>query len=657
MRFQLRSIVLWPRNEAFQPRLLRFESGRLNVITGASQTGKSAIIPIIDYCLGADKCSIPVETIRNHCSWFGVVVETTEGRQKLFARRGPGDRRSTGDMFIREGPEVDIPGTLPSHNTNLAAVKRSLDEMAGLTNLDFDADATGSGFRGRPSFRDMAAFLFQPQNVVANPDVFFFRADTYEHQEKLRTVFPYVLGVLTPQLLAAQHELGQLRRELRRKQSERANIEQVSQRWMAEIQARVDEARELGLVAKEVPTSADREQLVEILTQAISVPVGQTQITEQALSDSIQELQQLRQEEAKVSQELAKLRHRLSQMDELQRSSARYREALEVQRDRLGISEWLTSIGGKEHHCPICGSHMDANSKSLEEMVHALRELEESAGVMGQIPAAFDREHQRVGQELRIATERLNGVRTRIRGLERRSAEVREKQYQLMSTARFVGNVENALAVYRSLGVDSSLSEEIAHMEARIAQLGALISESQVRAREQRALKMVEMNAARILPSLDVERPNTPISLSVKDLSIKVMGQEREDYLWEIGSGSNWLSYHVAVTLALQQFFLALPRSPVPSFLVYDQPSQVYFPRKLADPSRQDDDPRLSDEDLLATRKVYAAIDEVVGSSSGALQVIVLDHADSAVWGDLPNVKVVEEWRGGRKLVPVEWLQ
>ena len=34
---------------------------------GASKTGKSAVIPIIDYCLASGKCSIPVGTIRRAC--------------------------------------------------------------------------------------------------------------------------------------------------------------------------------------------------------------------------------------------------------------------------------------------------------------------------------------------------------------------------------------------------------------------------------------------------------------------------------------------------------------------------------------------------------------------------------------------------------------
>jgi hypothetical protein len=159
------------------------------------------------------------------------------------------------------------------------------------------------------------------------------------------------------------------------------------------------------------------------------------------------------------------------------------------------------------------------------------------------------------------------------------------------------------------------------------------------------------------MPSLDSERPDDPITLAINDLTIKVEGIEREDYLWEIGSGSNWLSYHIAVTLGLHQFFMSLKSSPVPSFIVYDQPSQVYFPKRLATREGEEDlDPALKDEDIAAVQKVFSTLSAVVGRGKGALQIIVLDHAPEDVWGGLKNIHLIEEWREGRKLVPLDWI-
>lgn len=108
MNFTINSIILWPRNIEHSPRCLSFDSEAVNIITGASRTGKSALIPIIDYCLGSDKCAIPVDIIRDACSWFGVLFDMAN-EQMLLCRREPGNKGSTDDMFLLRDKEITIP--------------------------------------------------------------------------------------------------------------------------------------------------------------------------------------------------------------------------------------------------------------------------------------------------------------------------------------------------------------------------------------------------------------------------------------------------------------------------------------------------------------------------------------------------------------------
>ena len=132
MQFQIREIVLWAKKAGHAPRRVRFEPGRLNVITGWSKTGKSAVIPIIDYCLGSDTCAIPVKTIRDATAWFGLLVDTEVG-QYLFARREPGGAKATNEMVMLEGPVVEVPESLERvPRTTVRAVKDTLDGLAGL---------------------------------------------------------------------------------------------------------------------------------------------------------------------------------------------------------------------------------------------------------------------------------------------------------------------------------------------------------------------------------------------------------------------------------------------------------------------------------------------------------------------------------------------
>ena len=149
------------------------------------------------------------------------------------------------------------------------------------------------------------------------------------------------------------------------------------------------------------------------------------------------------------------------------------------------------------------------------------------------------------------------------------------------------------------------------------------------------------------------------VRLIVGDLTVKVIRGTRDDYLWEIGSGANWLAYHIAVTLALQKFFLTEPHHPVPGLLIYDQPSQVYFPKRTAHDDELDDEADTvtwRDQDVIAVRKVFSLLGAEALAAEGRLQIIVLDHADEDVWGSLSGVQLTEEWRGSA-LVPADWLK
>lgn len=657
MYFQIRGIVLWPRNGNFEPRTLKFELGKVNVISGASRTGKSAVIPIIDYCLGSSTCSIPVNTIRKYCEWFGVIVATAQG-EKLLARKEPGTQRSTDEMFLLEAEKISkIPNRL-TKNTNATAVKRLLDDLANLSNLDFSGGEEASGFDGRPAFRDLAAFTFQPQNVVANPDVLFFKTNTYEHREKLRKIFPYVLGAVTPALMAKQFELNRIRQILRRKEKELKDAQDVSARWLADLRSKFTEAQELGLIPK-LEEDISRGQMIELLEEVITRTDLTLAVSTTTISDALRELNSLEGEEREVSRELTTLRHRLEEMNRMRVGVEQYETALSVQRGRLQLSSWLVSQASDKSDCPMCGSHTDSAKRKLQVLAQRLEEVETAAGADKdrEVPAAFDRELQRVTTDVGNATERLRAVQIRKRALTGRSKEASEQQFSVKRTERFIGNLESSLGLHRKLGSDSELGGEVRTLKEKVLALEGELRGQDVEARKRRALRIINTNAGKLLPHLDIENPKDPISLETNDLTIKILGSERDDYLSEIGSGSNWLSYHLAVLLSLHQFYLSQKNSPVPAFLVLDQPSQVYFPKQMASKDAEvEDDPKVHDEDVDAVRKAFEVMASVVRGEKGKLQLIVLDHASSEVWGGIEEVIGLPEWRGGIKLVPMEWL-
>lgn len=656
MQLQLKNLVLWPRNTKLEPRVVSFAANKLNVITGASKTGKSAVIPIIDYCLGSERCAVPVKTIRDACAWFGIVITTSEG-EKLLARREPGGQQSTGDMFLLEGNTIEIPQVVPARNTSADDVKRMLDKLAGLSNLGFDPSGLAGGFKGRPSFRDLLAFAFQPQNIVANPDVLFFKADTMEHKEKLRTIFPYVLGAVTPEVLARRWEVEQLGRELRRKERELEAQRTASVQWRAELQNWVSEARELGLLDPDaVAPDAKDHELLAALEGLVTKTSVDARVSDTALDAAGKENADLEKEESVVSLHLAEVKTRLENMTKLQAAVTDYTDALKKQRDRLQLSRWLRELAQTaQATCPVCGSDFDHANAELDALCDALANIEATARQVEPVPAAFDRELVQVRAQARRATDSLNGIRTRKRAIEERSRRIKEERLSRASVDRFLGRMEQALKVLMAPEGDPAFTADVAQLKARLEELRKGLSDSDASNRQKAALERISRTMARLLPGLDSERPKDPAELKIDDLTIRVMGSSgRPDFLWEIGSGANWLSYHVASMIALHELFLSQRGNPVPSLLVLDQPSQVYFPRTLARENKEGDDPKLHDEDVMAVRKVFDTLAAATKENVG-LQILVLDHASKEVWGNV-DVHVVEEWRDGRALVPKAWL-
>lgn len=653
MQFQIKQVVLWPRKKGLPPRVVNFRTGTVNVITGASQTGKSAMVPIIDYCLGSGKCSIPTGVIRDHTEWFGVLVETSKG-QLLVARREPGIQQSTGDMFMVESEkDITAPDRVAAKNTNRDFVKTYLDELAGLTSLDFDPDSD-SGFKGRPSFRDMAAFNFQPQNVIANPEVLFFKADTFEHREKLRTIFPYVLGVLTPEIMAKRYRLDELRRDERAISRQLESLRQSAEKLLAELHVYLSRAREYGLLPADTQHDVSQTEALRLLRRVAQTP--QSQITAAGLGSISDELVDLRHRESELSLELTQVRQRWIQMSRLRDAATEYRRALQTEEERLGISRWLLEEANHNSNCPVCGSSMDKAHKHLEQLVAALDGVEGAQTIFRTLPPTFDREYARVRSRMNRLAQQIDGVQLRIRALQEASENERQRRYTELNISRFIGKVETELATFDRYNSDQELRSRREELLAEIERLSREVDEAALRDKQRRALERLSALSSPLLLDLGVEDPKDPIKLSPDDLTLKIQRVDRDDWLSEIGSGSNWLGYHLASSLGLQRYFLQLPSSPVPSFLVFDQPSQVFFPKKLAG-LVSNLDPALDDDDVARVRKLFEVIAKVTAEHGERFQTIVLDHAAQNVWGDIPGIHLVEEWRGPDKLIPPSWTE
>ena len=246
MSFQILEIILYGHNGA--TRVLRLHPGRLNIITGASKTGKTALISIMDYCLGATECAIPEGVIRESVAWVALRLDVKDG-QVLIARRlpRPGVHAST-DVYYDVGLDLALPALSDlRQTTNPKALEGLLATHAGISiNIHEPPD----GQTGHPltaGIRHALIYCFQQQTEVINNRHLFHKQSEQFIPQAIKDTLPYFLGAVDEDHASKLGELREKRRALRVLERKLAEFEAIRGHGLSKAQALLAEAQDLGL--------------------------------------------------------------------------------------------------------------------------------------------------------------------------------------------------------------------------------------------------------------------------------------------------------------------------------------------------------------------------------------------------------------------------
>lgn len=186
---------------------------------------------------------------------------------------------------------------------------------------------------------------------------------------------------------------------------------------------------------------------------------------------------------------------------------------------------------------------------------------------------------------------------------------------------------------------------------ARVAVLENELDPEAIREKLNAFMNIIGRYMSAYSDALDLEHRGSQLRLDIRNLTVVADTLDGPVSLLRMGSGENWVGYHVLAHLALHKWFRQKNR-PVPGFIIFDQPSQAHYP-----PERDADGSLdvLGDEDQTAVLQLFKLISDAAAELAPQLQVIVMDHAD--LKRDWFQSAVVERWRKGEKLVPQAWTQ
>lgn len=365
-------------------------------------------------------------------------------------------------------------------------------------------------------------------------------------------------------------------------------------------------------------------------------------------------------EDEHLSTKIGVVKKRLNDVKLLKLGLEDYGNSVRKRVDRLHISQWLENIASESQECPVCGNSEHPNSTAeLAKISSAFKMYEAESKKVAEIPTSFSREEERIKLELDDLLDQKKKYHNRFDLLLARDKKAQDEFQRRKNMFIFLGHLKASMERFESLGYGSEFQNEIASLEKEYSSLNKLVDYKGVQRRVDAATLKISQAILNHFKTLDIESKyrRTAPKFNVKDLNISVLSSDDNwHFLAEVGSASNWVSFHLALMCSLQEYFLEQKTSCVPSFVIFDQPSQVYFP-KTKKGDDVENDPQYVDEDVAAVKSMFQTLAKSVLDSEGAWQCIILDHADSDIYGDIDGVHEVEEWRNGKKLIPEEWYK
>lgn len=665
MDFKIKKVILWPKDESESKKEILFELDKINVIVGDSQTGKSSIIPIIDYCLGSSKCAIPVGPIRDFTGWFGVLIQNGK-TEILLARREPGSSQSTSDMYYDESSNIEIPNTITDKNRNNTQVVNRLNQLSGLPSLDFAEDEKDKKpYESRPSFKDFLAFCFQPQHIIANPYTLFYKADTVEHRFKLQTIFPLALGLIKNESLELEKRLKSLKEQLKEKLNILEEKKKLRNAWEAEVKSNYIRAIDLGIL-KDTPFPEDSWSLEKYVSYLELVPETVKKMKFPTISEGLSarvlnHITVLNKRENYVLDEIENLTFKILQIKNFNNSSIDYSGAINNQKLRLEpvYNGWFSKKILKLDNCPVCGSDNHEAKIEIDTLVEVSKELEGKVAQLSSSTSLLDKELTELEKQVVELEKQLNNIRSQLDSLGTNNKQIEERRKSIESVYRYVGKIEQNLKNLNETRIDSSLFKAIQKLEDDINEITKKLNVNNFQKRKDAIMKKISTDINFYKDILKVENASNPTELDIKELSITISSIKtgRKDYLWEIGSGSNWMGYHVSTILALHDFFNSLDKNNhIPSFIVFDQPSQAYFPESLKD---NETEQLNKSDDMIRVKAIFEALSSFLKRNNFKTQIIILEHASHNVWGEVENTHYIggSRWSNTNALIPISWFK
>ena len=634
---QISNIVLYKDNE--HRRIVPFTKGKVNIIVGDSKTGKSALIDIVDYCLGSGSCHIASGVIRENVYWFAVVVDFGQD-EYLLARQNPDIKQvsSVSEMYLAKVQDDYLPSYDDIYpNTNVDAVRLFLAAKIGLHENIQIPDDGGTRDPLPVTFQHCRQYCYQPQSLIAiNERLFYHTMDSFQLQA-LKDAFPYLVGAVQDDILVIEQQIKALSKEQRSLKRSKREREEMANEQSNLVYSLLEEAKIFGLVSFDSLNSINDP--IGLMQEILKWSPSEVKVLSQTNVET--EIQKLVSQRNRLNEQLGEIQEKHSMATRYQNEGVLYQNELKLQHQRLKSIELLP------HEdictCPLCNQQISEQKPKIQEILSSFHKISNALEETQQQTERTQHYVAELIKEESAIKEQISQTEASIHALYKQNEQARRQRDLNVQRGKVIGRISLFLEKLQVPEHDN-LDEEIERLEKEINKLKAKISKSTKE--ELLAAKTAVINSYMNQDwkrSLDLEDEDAIVYFDSKRMQIYSISREEEKYvpLDQMGSGANWLGMHLLIHFALHKFFVKNNR-PIPHFLMLDQPSQIYFPSDGGEC-----------KDVDAVKRTLKFIFDRTNEMNGEFQVILTEHANFKE----PEFQqyVVQSWYNGEKLIPEDW--
>lgn len=633
---QIRELVLYSKGNKL--RRIKFQLGTVNIITGESMSGKSAISDIIDYCLGGDSCNIAEGIIRKTVKWYGLLLQF-ENERVFVARKNPGiGKQTTNACYYEIGEYIEVP--IKSNfksNINVDGLEDILSKRLGIAENLNTPPSHQSRNPLSANIRHALYYCFQNQDEIAARSFIFHTQSEDFITQAIRDTLPYFLGIISEEALALENSRKVLNRKLRIEKRKIEENELFQGKGSSKSLSLISEAKNVGLIQNDFDFKSDKD-IITLFKQILKWQ------PETASFPGVDRLSYLQTTLNKLNDQLAETNEKIMAANSFIGDTTNYSEEVEHQRLRLQSINLFEKLKFEERSCPFCyektSDKLPTNIKKIKKVITNLDESIKN--VSREVPRL--RSHLDVLEsQKQNLLEEISNVKNDIDMFYKQNTQGKSIKDLNSRRAIIVGRISLWLESLEASTNQTREVNSIHDLERRLSIIDEELNTENIEERKQSVLSRLSSDMSNWAKELNLEHSDSPYRLDLKKVTVVIDTVDKPVTLRQIGSGSNWVGIHLITYFALHKYFIARSR-PVPRFIFLDQPSQVYFP------SQKEGE---KDIDWKMVNKLYNFMFDRIKDEKGKLQLIIVDHAH--LENDRFKEFVIENWWDDKKLIPIDW--